>query len=221
MSRLGKMERLAMSYGMGASTLGTMIHDDMLRQEPRPAKGKKPWQKGFIPTVGKKPKLPAPVLGGEWQFRERTGNVVEYWLRSEDPFSWALPRIKGDLVKKQWTVVVTKKDHQVHDASWYQEQTLFTSSNHQACVVFVALDPELTAQKVGIDWGAPMFKTHTGRFSAMAPAFQSLSKLAQRNNSNHQLEYYRGLMTEYCNQDLVLFTPKVIAELDKADDETV
>lgn len=221
MSReIEKLYRHALAYGTSAVEPNIMIYDDMLRREPKPAKPKKPWQKGFIPTVGKKPELPAPVLGGEWQFRERTGNVVEYQLRSEDPFSWGWPRIKGDLLKRQWAVVSSRKEAQIHDELVWQNRVLFTSSSYKACVVFVALDPDLTpAAKMDFDFGAPVFKTQTGRFAAMAPAFQSLPKLAQRNNP--QLEYYQALMAEYCQRDLVMFTPKVIAELDKADDETV
>lgn len=226
--QLEKMYRHVLAYGSSAVEAGIMIHDDMLRREPKPAKPKKPWQKGFIPTVGKKPELPAPVLGGEWQFRERTGNIVEYQLRSEDPFSWGWPRIKGDLLKRQWAVVSSKKESQIHDELVWQNRVLFTSNSYKACVVFVALDPDLTpVAKMGFDFGAPVFKTQTGRFAAMAPAPQNLrmpkiqvvsTPTARRD---HQLEYYRSLVAEYCQRDMALFTPKVIAELDKADDETV
>ncbi|WP_152978762.1 hypothetical protein [Pseudomonas mediterranea] len=218
-----------MSYGMGASHLSTIIHKDMMwpdSMEPVRTKAKKPWQKGFIPTVGKKPELPAPVLGGEWQFRERSGNQVEYQLRSEDPFSWGWPRIKGDLLKRQWAVVSSQHRSQVHDESVWQERVLFTSASHKACVVFVALDPDLTPPaKIGIDFSAPMFKTQTGRIAAMAPAFQNLPNIQVTSNPirprDHQLEYYRGLIADYCAQDVAMFSPGVLAELDKPDNEPV
>lgn len=139
-----KMLTHAINYGTGAAQVGTMIHDEFQATwihppvTPKP-KGKQPWQKGFIPTVGKKPDLPAPVLGGEWVLDSRGGNTVEYKLRNEDPFSYGDPRICGELVKRQWIVKVSR----MVDESTWQTQTIFRSSNYAACVVFVALDDEL------------------------------------------------------------------------------
>lgn len=198
--QLEKMYRHALAYGSSAVEAGIMIHDDMLRREPKPAKPKKPWQKGFIPTVGKKPELPAPVLGGEWQFRERNGNQVEYQLRSENPFTFGWPRIKGDLVVKRWQVVSGNGPVVVHDEEKWAEQVLFTSSSHEACVVFVALDPDLTPR------------------AGFTPAFGSIPKITQ---CDPQMDTYRALMAKYCQNDMVLFMPKVIAKLDKTDDEYV
>lgn len=174
-----KAALLALGYRAGKSILlgelatvyGTSMHQ-MARDDGPPPARQKPWKKGFIPTVGKTPELPAPHVP-EWRVVERQGNRVSYERTGEaNPFSFSQVRITADLLTRRWCVM--KMRHEAHDS--YAMVPVFEAPNVAACLLYIALDDDL-------------------KLVNATQMFVDYVKDDLSSPLNHQLDTYRNLFT--------------------------